>query len=311
MARNSHVDDTLFGNKSGIANSDCKKRQQEIMRITEEVKKGELKNPHAVIITKSDLLRMKNNAVITTKEDQLQQKRIQEEQNEKQMAAAKAKKQRMLEIEAERKKNIPPSESEVEDRMKSTALQTRATQLLNEQMDEVKHMNQMTLYAKTVTIRDRQLQEKKEIEGQKKLEEKRKDLIMEVERLKKVKHYEEAERERKQEQKKKALLVVDQIKERELERLRAQEEKEKEGQEIVKGIKQLQVDEAQSNLKKKEKQWKNNQEIYEENQRAIGNKQQKIIMEKEEDEKRSFRKSILELGTLQYHQQSKKMNQLK
>jgi len=285
VARNSHVDETLFGNKSGTANSASKKRQEEIKKITEEVKKGELKNPNAVIITHSDLLRMKNNAVITTKEDQLQQKRILEEQNEKQMAAAKAKKQKMLEIEAERKKNIPPSDSEVEDQMKSNSLHSRAQQLINEQMDEVKHMNQMTLYAKTVTIRDRQLEEKKEIQEQRKMEEKRKDLVMEVERLKKVKYYEEAERERKHEQKNKALLVVDQIKERELERLRAQEEKEREGQEIVKGIKQLQVDEAQGNLKKREQQWKINQETYEENQRAIGNKQQKIQMEKEEDDK--------------------------
>lgn len=55
------------------------------------------------------------------------------------------------------------------------------------------------MYAKCVTIRDKQLIEKKEIFGDKKLEEKRKDLMMEVERLKKIKFYEEQERKKKEE----------------------------------------------------------------------------------------------------------------
>ncbi len=47
------------------------------------------------------------------------------EQMEKQQAAAKAKKQRMLEMEAEKKKNIPPTESEIEDKIKANFLQNR------------------------------------------------------------------------------------------------------------------------------------------------------------------------------------------
>jgi len=63
--------------------------------------------------------------VINTKEEQLNQKRIHEEQLEKMQAAAKAKKQRMLEMEAEKKKNIPPTESEIEDKIKANFLQNR------------------------------------------------------------------------------------------------------------------------------------------------------------------------------------------
>jgi len=264
VAKNSEVDETLFGGskKPSTALADSKRRE-EIQKITQEVRKGEVTNPNAIVIPHSELLRMKNNAVITTKEEQLYQKKILEEQNEKQQAAAKAKKQRMLEIEAERKKNIPPTETQIEEKMKSDSLQSRAQELLNEQRDEVKHMNQMMLYAKVATIRDKQLTEKKEIHEQKKLEEKRKDLIMEVERLKKVKYYEEQDRQKKDEQKQKALLVVDQIKERELQRLKEQEEREREGQDIVKAIKQLQVEEGQSNIKRKTKKQKHlNDEIY-------------------------------------------------
>jgi hypothetical protein len=59
-------------------------------------------------------------------------------------------------------------------------------------------MNKMVAYAKAVTIRDRQLDEKKEIWEDFKTQEKKKDLIMEVERLKKIKYYEEEEERNKQ-----------------------------------------------------------------------------------------------------------------
>ena len=56
-----------------------------------------------------------------------------EEQLEKQHAAAKAKKQRMMEIEAEKKKTMPPTESEMEATFKNDTLKERVhkTSLLN------------------------------------------------------------------------------------------------------------------------------------------------------------------------------------
>jgi len=36
--------------------------------------------------------------------------------------------------------------------------------LLDEQLDDVKQMNQMVFYSKVVTVRDKQLQEQKELE---------------------------------------------------------------------------------------------------------------------------------------------------
>ena len=54
-------------------------------------------------------------------------------------------------------------------------------------MDDIKEMNKMVMYAKCVTIRDKQLEEKKEIRKEFIQEEKQKDLMMEIERLKKIK----------------------------------------------------------------------------------------------------------------------------
>ena len=95
---------------------------------------------------------------------------------------------------------------------------------MNEQIDDVKTMNKMVMYAKCVTIRDRQLNQKKSLYEDMKLQEKRKDLMMEVDRLKQIKYYEEKEKSKKEEQKKGHMVIIDQIKERELIRLKDKEE---------------------------------------------------------------------------------------
>lgn len=50
-----------------------------------------------------------------SKDELLQQRKIQEEQNEQMMAHARAKKQKMQEMEADKKKNIQPTEGEIEE----------------------------------------------------------------------------------------------------------------------------------------------------------------------------------------------------
>ena len=57
----------------------------------------------------------------------------------------------------------------------------------------MKHMNQMVLYSKVVTIRDKQLQENKLLDQEWLEEQKKLDLMMEIERLKALKVAEERE----------------------------------------------------------------------------------------------------------------------
>jgi hypothetical protein len=56
--------------------------------------------------------------------------------------------------------------------------------LIDEEQDDVKTMNKMVLYSKVVTIRDKQIQENKHLENEWIEEQKRLDLMMEIERLK-------------------------------------------------------------------------------------------------------------------------------
>ena len=81
--------------------------------------------------------------------------------------------------------------------------------MLDEDHDDVKHMNQMMLYGKVVTIRDKQIEESKRLEQDWIEEQKRLDLMMEIERLKSLKMQEEREVQKKQAQKQGSLVIID------------------------------------------------------------------------------------------------------
>jgi hypothetical protein len=69
----------------------------------------------------------------------------------------------MQEMEEARKKNEPLNEIQQEEKVKNELLLNKAQQALLEQTDEVKDINRMIMYSKCVTIRDKQLDEKKRI----------------------------------------------------------------------------------------------------------------------------------------------------
>lgn len=96
-------------------------------------------------------------------------------------------------MDRERSKKVPPTESEVAQRDKDLGILSKAQAQLDEELDDVKNMNQMILYSKVVTIRDKQLQENKHLEHEWVEEQKKLDLLMEIERLKGLKVAEERE----------------------------------------------------------------------------------------------------------------------
>lgn len=75
-------------------------------------------------------------------------------------------------------------------------------------------MNQMVLYSKVVTIRDKQLQENKRLEQEWIEEQKKLDLMMEIERLKVLQEEEEREIRKVVARKAGAQVIIDQIQER-------------------------------------------------------------------------------------------------
>lgn len=59
---------------------------------------------------------------------------------------------------------MPLSEQQQIEKDQADSLLTKAQQMMDEGHDDVKQMNQMMLYSKVVTIRDRQLEEAKRLE---------------------------------------------------------------------------------------------------------------------------------------------------
>lgn len=88
-------------------------------------------------------------------------------------------------------------------------LLAKAQKQMDEEIDDVKHMNQMVLYSKVVTIRDKQLEENKVLEQKWLDEQKKLDLMMEIERLKKLQAVEVREAKRVEATRKGAAVIVD------------------------------------------------------------------------------------------------------
>ena len=186
-SKQSYVDESLFGSKNNRPNTGTAPggaavvSMQDLRKIREQTEKGQ--KADAVIIPKNELERIKGSTKITTKEEQKQSKKMLEEQKEKQRSAANARKKRMMAMDQERASKVPPSEYQQEQNKKKEGLLQKAQDELDEEKDEVKHMNQMVNYSKCVTIRDKQLEEQKKLEEEYKDEDKRLDLMMEIERL--------------------------------------------------------------------------------------------------------------------------------
>lgn len=109
------------------------------------------------------------------------------------MAKSMAKKKKMIEMDQTRAQKVKPTEHQKYEGKKNETLLSKAQKQLDNEMDDVKQMNQMVLYSKVVTIRDKQLDENKRLEAEWIEEQKKLDLMMEIERLKVLQEEEERE----------------------------------------------------------------------------------------------------------------------
>jgi len=97
----------------------------------------------------------------------------------------------------------------------------------------------MVLYSKVVTIRDKQINENKKLEQEWVDEQKKLDLMMEIERLKVLKVEEEREKVKAAQRIKGKQVIVDQIQERTLLRMKEQEVRDKERIQLLGNIEKM------------------------------------------------------------------------
>lgn len=168
-SKGSYVDESLFGSAKKKANGNAMARAgativsvNELRKVREQTEKGLQKD--AIILPKSELDRIRLGSKIVTKDEKMQRTQIAMEQKEQQRIMNEARKKRMRQMDKERTNKLPPSEFQVEEAQKKTGLLNIAQKALDEERDDVKTMNQMVLYSKCVTIRDKQLEEQKRLE---------------------------------------------------------------------------------------------------------------------------------------------------
>jgi hypothetical protein len=289
-SKKSYVDESLFGNQN--------KKQattlvappgasivsvHDLRRIREQTEKGQ--KADAIIIGKTELDRIRNSTTIVTREEVKQTKKMLDEQKDQQRAAAKARKKRMLTLDQERSSKLAPSDYQILSQKKKEGLLQNAQDILDEEKDDVKHMNQMCLYSKCVTIRDKQLIEQVRLEEEYRDEERRLDLMMEIERLKNLRHQDELEVRRKGALKVGSMVIIDQIKIRELERIREQEMREKEKQLILEQIQAIKKEEIKEIEEKRKTAQKMMVEVEYANREAITEKDKKKQEEKDLENK--------------------------
>jgi hypothetical protein len=151
---------------------------------TEVVKKPTNK---ASIVDMSEIDRIKASTKIETADDKKMAATLAKTQKEASMQESMARKNRMQAMDKARSTRVAPTDIEQVQRNKDVGILSKAQSQLDEELDDVKHMNQMVLYSKVVTIRDRQLDENKCLEKEWLQEQKKLDLMMEIERLKSLK----------------------------------------------------------------------------------------------------------------------------
>jgi len=170
-------------------------------------------------------------------------------------------------------------------RAQKNSVLEKAKQMLDEDMDDVKHMNQMMLYSKIVTIRDAQIQEKRSVQAEREEEERQLDMMMEIERLKALQMYEEREKSRLEDQRRGASVIIEQIKDRQSQRMREEESRDQERAFILKQIDSLKAEEVEQQKGKKVAAARLMVEVNAANTAAMSIKEEKMLALKLEEQK--------------------------
>lgn len=145
-----------------------------------------------------ELYEIKKASQIETAEEK-RRKQLEAERLRKERAAvAEARKDRIRSMEATRIAHLPKSQLEQEEDSEKERRRAMAAAMRDEAQDDVKKMNSILNYAITVTIRDRQLAEKRDREAAEKAATKMRELLADIEVLEQQRKQEEAEQSKRQ-----------------------------------------------------------------------------------------------------------------
>ncbi|KAK5671086.1 hypothetical protein BDV3_004767 [Batrachochytrium dendrobatidis] len=242
-------------------------------------------NRRAVILTATELERIQGAAKYLDKADMDQHSKDVKEYRATAAEVARLRKQKMEHYDHQRTSNAKLSDLDREAKDRSNYLLAKAQMQIEEQEDDIKHMNELMLYAKCVSIRDTQVEEKKWIQNERKIEDARLDAMMELERTTELKKLEERETRRVEELRKGAAKIREQIEERREAALLEQERRDQETKLILKAIAETAEQEKQEKLSKIKNQRILMMDVVKTNQESMEYKRKEKLQEEEEDRK--------------------------
>ena len=180
-------------------------------------------------LTFYDYERIRKNAISPSKEELLNNDRVQKEQENTQLAKAKALKEKIVNYDIHNPR-IELNDIQRQNIKTNNNLLSEAQKVLDQNEDCVKEMEKLALYAKVASIRERQLKEHEMMERMYKKKEEKLDTMMELERLKELKQQKDRENNRKKLQRDGCMIIIDQIKQKEYQKIKQREIIEKEKQ---------------------------------------------------------------------------------
>ncbi len=175
----SYVDESLFGSPS----------RSRMGQSGASVMGRNAGKQDAIKITRAEWARIVASTKITTDDIRREEEKDVRHAQIEAQREARAKRERMAAAEAQRIQNLPKSYLQKRQEEEKEVVLTQAARLREESQDDVKSMNAMVQYARTVAVRDNQLKEKQLHKRLDELENIRQGILMEVDRLKKVKYY--------------------------------------------------------------------------------------------------------------------------
>lgn len=213
---------------------------RELASIREQIMANKANKSKVSVIAPSDLERIRKEVVIKDKTTLEQERRMMNEQKEQSMAEAKARKTRMQTQDRERAAQKPLVASVQQNTFGANSLLMKAQQQIDENYDDVKAMNTLALQSKVLTIREKQLEENKRLENDWLEEQRRLDMMMEIERLKALQAEHEREEAAKAARIAASQVLIDQIASRQEARNKELEMLEKEKAQLNANIEKVQ-----------------------------------------------------------------------
>ncbi|PSC68396.1 flagella associated [Micractinium conductrix] len=297
VAKNSYVDETLFGCSSRSSPAGSPAKQKGLSAAGSGAASPActrspgpavaLARDGTVMLSKSHLDRMMQKSPILTPEEMEQRRAEAQEKLEKELAEAQAARaaRAAAAAEAERAAVAAEPKTEMERIREKKRLETisKAQLALLEDKEEVRLMNQMVLHSKCMAARDEQRSEKVAAKGAAAAEEARIVAQMEARRKAGLAELEERERLRSMEQKRGALKILDQLAERERDRAAFEAARRRDGEEMKARIKALKDEEQKREEDRKAAARALMAEVYAGNAELAERKKQAKVAEVEED----------------------------